>query len=289
MVWSVNVSLWLTAAILIPTSLLVVRLFIIQHDCGHRSFFRNKNVNDWVGSFLGIITFTPYHAWRREHAAHHATSSDLDRRGKAGEIWTMTVDEYREASWARRLKYRLYRNPLVLFGVGPFYHFIIHQRLPFVIAKVCRLERQSIHWTNAALLIYGIAMSFIIGPLTFLALQLPVMTLAGSIGVFLFYVQHQFEDTFWESSENWDYVQAALDGSSHYRLPRLLQWFTGNIGLHHIHHLDLRIPNYNLQSCHNENPEFQDVKQLSLWESLMCINVKLWDEEQRKMVGFSQV
>lgn len=287
MYWSMSVSYWLTLLLALPTSLLVVRMFIFQHDCGHRSFFRSKRANDLVGSILGLVTFTPYHAWRREHAKHHATSGDLDRRGKAGEIWTLTVDEYRESSWWRRFCYRSYRSPLVLFGLGPFYQFVIHQRLAFLIPKAWKAERRSIHQTNLGLLMCASLLSWLIGPWHLLAVQLPIMVLSASIGVWMFYVQHQFEDAFWESSENWDYVRAALDGSSYYRLPRTLQWFSGNIGFHHIHHLDARIPNYHLQACHDNNPEFGTVPQFSFWESLSCIKVSLWDERQKKMVSFA--
>ncbi len=286
MYWSLSISYWLTLLLAVPTSLLVVRLFIFQHDCGHRSFFKSKKANDLVGSFLGIITFTPYHAWRREHASHHATSGDLDRRGKSGEIWTMTVDEFNQAGWFRRLRYRAYRNPLVLFGLGPLYQFVIHHRLAFALPSAWKMERRSINQTNLGLLLTAIALSWLVGPVSFLIVQLPIIGLAAFIGVWMFYVQHQFEEAVWESGENWDYVQAALGGSSYYRLPKILQWFTGNIGLHHIHHLDSRIPNYNLQSCHDTNPEFQQVKQLSLLESLSCAKLRLWDERRHKMVGF---
>ncbi|MFT7641392.1 MAG: omega-6 fatty acid desaturase (delta-12 desaturase) [Pirellulaceae bacterium] len=285
---SLSVSYWLTLLISVPTALFVVRLFIFQHDCGHRSFFKSKRTNDILGAMLSVITFTPYHAWRREHAAHHATSGDLDRRGKSGEIWTLTIEEYYESSWLRRLGYRLYRNPVLLFGLGPFYHFVIHQRLVFIWPKARKLERRSIFLTNLSLLAFAGVLSWIMGPLNFLAVQLPVISIAAVVGVWMFYVQHQFEEAFWESSENWDYVQAALDGSSHFRLPKLLRWCTGNIGLHHIHHLDGRIPNYYLQACHDSNPEFQEVVEFSIMESFACMHVRLWNDELQKMVSFSE-
>lgn len=288
MYFSLSVSYWLTLLISIPTALFVVRLFIFQHDCGHRSFFKSKKTNDFIGAMLSVITFTPYHSWRREHAAHHATSGDLDRRGKSGEIWTLTVEEYYESSWTRRLCYRLYRNPFMLLGFGPFYHFVIHQRLAFVWAKSRKLERRSIHLTNLGLLAFCAAMSWLMGPVNFLLIQLPIISIAAMVGVWMFYVQHQFEEAFWEPSENWDYVQAALEGSSHYRLPKFLQWCTGNIGLHHIHHLDGRIPNYHLQACHDNNPEFQGVIEFSIMESLACLHVRLWSDELQKMVSFRE-
>ncbi len=288
MYWCLSISYWLTLLLAVPTALLTVRLFIIQHDCGHRSFFKSKRANDLVGSLLGILTCTPYHNWRREHALHHATSGDLERRGKSGEIWTLTVEEYRQAHWLLRLKYRLYRNPLILFVFGAPYHFVIHQRLTYLIPKTWKRERRGVHLNNLGLLLAFAGISLLIGPLYTLIIQLPVMTIAATVGVWLFYVQHQYEDAFWER-EDWDYVDAAIAGSSYYRLPKILQWFTGNIGLHHIHHLDSKIPNYHLQKCHNENPAFHEVTQFSLRESIPCMFLKLWDEEQGKMVGFDAV
>lgn len=281
-----SVSYWLTLALAVPSALLMVRLFILQHDCGHRSFFRSRRANDIVGFCLGILTFTPYECWRRQHALHHACSGDLDRRGKAGEILTMTVEEYRSAHWFTRLYYRAYRHPVVLFGIGAFYQFTIHQRFPFQVPKTWKKERRSVHLTNVGILLVVLAGCWAIGPWNFLIIELPVMFLAAGIGVWLFYMQHQYEDAFWERSKNWDFVDAALAGSSYYRLPKILQWFTGNIGLHHIHHLDARIPNYRLQPCHDANPQLQQVHEISLVDGIACISAKLWDEEQGKMVGF---
>jgi omega-6 fatty acid desaturase (delta-12 desaturase) len=273
----------------VPTALLVVRLFIFQHDCGHRSFFRSKTANDAVGFALGMLTFTPYYCWRRQHAMHHACSGDLDRRGKAGEILTMTVEEYRNASWFQRLYYRVYRHPLVLFGFGAFYQFIVRQRFTLQIPKSWKQERRSVHLTNAGLLLIVLTMSWLVGPWEFVLIEVPVMFLAAGIGVWLFYMQHQYEDAYWRRNKSWNYVEAAMAGSSYYRLPKILQWFTGSIGLHHIHHLDARIPNYRLQQCHDANPALQRVHEFSLRDSGACLHAKLWDEEQGKMVGFEAV
>jgi omega-6 fatty acid desaturase (delta-12 desaturase) len=217
---------------------------------------------------------------------HHACSGDLDRRGKSGEILTMTVDEYRSASRVKRLYYRIYRHPLVLFGIGAFYQFVIHQRFTFQVPKSWKKERRGIHLTNAGVILLVLAMCWLIGPFEFMALEIPVMFLASAIGVWLFYIQHQYEDAYWERGEDWSYVEAAMAGSSYYCLPRILQWFTGSIGLHHIHHLDARIPNYRLQDCYDANPALQKAQRFSMLGSSACARVKLWDEKRQKMVGF---
>ena len=286
---SLSVSWWLTLALAFPTAMLVIRLFIFQHDCGHRSFFKSKRANDVVGQLLSMLTLTPYYAWRREHAMHHASSGDLDRRGKAGEIWTLTLQEYREASLWWRFVYRLFRNPIILFCIAPFFQFVVRQRFALELPKEWKRERRNVYLTNIGLLAVFSTAAWSLGLWPVLAVQIPVMAIASSVGVFLFYIQHQYENAFWENNEDWDFVQAALAGSSHLRLPKWLQWFTGNIGLHHIHHLDSRIPNYQLQACHDANPALQDVVELTLWSSFGCANMKLWDEEQQKMVGFDAV
>jgi omega-6 fatty acid desaturase (delta-12 desaturase) len=287
--FALDVSYLLALLLVIPTSLLLVRIFILQHDCGHRSLFRSKRTNDMVGSLLGVLTLTPYHCWRRKHAIHHANSGDLDRRGRGqGEIRVMTVEEYQAADWKTRLKYRLYRNPFVLFCIGPVYEFVVSQRFPSIVPKNWTRERLSIHLTNLASLASVVLLCWLLGTKKFLMIQVPVMVIASQIGVWLFYVQHQYEEAFYERADEWDYVQAALSGSSHYRLPKLLQWFTASIGLHHIHHLDSRIPNYRLQQCYDEQPRLRAGKELTLWRSLRCISYKLWDEEQGKMVGFRE-
>jgi acyl-lipid omega-6 desaturase (Delta-12 desaturase) len=275
---------WVIAPMAVLAGMLLVRAFIIFHDCGHGSFFPSKTANTIVGWITGILTFTPYHHWRREHSIHHATSGNLDERG-TGDIWTLTVREYLAASRWKKLAYRLVRNPLVLFGLGPLFIFIIWQR--FAPANTRPRERREVHLTNLALLLIAIGGSWVFGWKTYLVLQLSVMMVAGGLGLWMFYVQHQFEDGYWEGDSAWDYTAAAMAGSSYYKLPRILQWFSGNIGFHHIHHLNSRIPNYNLEHCHSVNPEFQKVKPVTLFSSLRTLRLRLWDEEQRTMVGYS--
>jgi omega-6 fatty acid desaturase (delta-12 desaturase) len=265
---------------------LMTRIFIIFHDCGHGSFFKSQPWNDALGICCSLFVWTPYYQWRHDHAVHHATAGDLDRRG-VGDITTLTVSEYLARSRWERLVYRLYRHPLILFGIGPLYLFLVAQRIPSSSAK--SRERWSVHWTNGALLLLVTGLALWVGPLPLLLVHLPITVVATAAGVWLFYVQHQFEDTYWESHPNWQYPLAALHGSSYYRLPRVLQWFSGNIGLHHIHHLNARIPNYRLQQCHRENPQFQQVTTLTLWSSFKCIGLTLWDEEQRRLVGFGHL
>jgi omega-6 fatty acid desaturase (delta-12 desaturase) len=220
---------------------------------------------------------------------HHACSGDLDRRGKSGEILTMTVEEYLKAGPWQRAGYRIYRHPFVLFGIGAFYHFVIGQRFTWRVPKTWKKERRGIHVTNAVLLCLGLAMAWLIGPWKLLLIEGPVVFLAAGIGVWLFYMQHQYEDAFWARGKDWDFVTAALSGSSYYRLPKILQWFTANIGLHHIHHLDARIPNYRLQPCYDAHSVFQQAHEFCLRDSIACVRAKLWDEDQRKMVGFDAV
>jgi omega-6 fatty acid desaturase (delta-12 desaturase) len=229
------------------------------------------------------LTFTPYHRWRYDHAVHHATAANLDKRGM-GDVWTLTVEEYLAASPWQRFAYRVFRNPLVMFTVGPFVAFVISQR--FVQGATGKRERYSVYWTNLALLGMAVALSLALGLRAYLLIQLPIMILAGSAGVWLFYVQHQFEDTYWERQAEWDFTSAALEGSSFYKLPRVLQWFSGNIGFHHVHHLSPRTPNYYLEKCHRENPLFQDVEPLTLRASLKSPTLHLWDEEHGRLVGF---
>ena len=280
---SLEWSYWLTLALAIPTTGFLMRIFIIFHDCGHGSFFKSQKANDWVGTICGILTFTPYYQWRRDHAIHHATSGDLDRRG-IGDVTTLTVKEYLALPWHKRLGYRLYRHPLVMLVLGPTFLFLVGHRL--VSPGAGKRERDSVLWTNAALLAITLVLSWAIGPKPLLLVHLPILLLSSTAGVWLFYVQHQFETTTWEHNENWDYARAALYGSSFYRLPKILQWFTGNIGFHHIHHLSPKIPNYELQKCHEENPVFHEATTLTLLASLKSLTLRLWDEEQKKMVGF---
>lgn len=277
------ISWWLTLPLAVLAGALLVRVFIIFHDCGHGSFFRSRAANAFWGFICGMLTFTPYYHWKWEHALHHGTSGDLDRRG-VGDIWTLTVQEYLESSRWKRFAYRIARNPIVLFVIAPFVLFVIWQRFPS--RKASRRERHSVWAMDAAILGVAVIMSMIYGIVPYVILQLTAMLVAGSTGVWLFYVQHQFEDVYWERGEDWDYTAAALRGSSFYKLPRILQWFSGNIGYHHIHHLSPRVPNYHLEACHRSHPMFREVKPVTLLSSLRSITLRLWDESARKLVGF---
>ncbi len=280
---SLSVSWWLTIPLAVLAGGFLIRIFIIFHDCGHGSFFKSRRANAFWGFVTGLISFTPFYQWRKEHSIHHATSGDLSRRG-VGDIWTMTVQEYLEASRLKRFSYRLARNPFFLFLIAPVFLFIVMQRIP--ISKVRDREWYSVWWMNFAILVMVICMSRIYGFVPYLIIQLTATAVAGAAGVWLFYVQHQFEDVYWEHADDWDYTAAAMQGSSYYKLPRVLQWFSGNIGFHHIHHLSSRIPNYHLERCHRSNPLFQQVKPLTLLESLKSLTFRLWDESSRKLVGF---
>jgi omega-6 fatty acid desaturase (delta-12 desaturase) len=283
---SLAVSWWVTLPLAMLAGALLVRVFIIFHDCGHGSFFKSPRVNDVVGFIAGLLTFTPYYHWRWEHAIHHASAGDLDKRG-IGDVWTMTVQEYLEASRWKRFAYRLARNPIVLFVIAPLYLFMIRQRFPSAGANP--RERGSVHWMNLAILGMAAVLSWIYGFKAYLLVQLIVTAVAGGVGVWLFYVQHQFEGVYWERGEEWDYTAAALQGSSFYNLPKILQWFSGNIGFHHIHHLSSRIPNYNLERCHRSHPMFQDVKPITLFSSLKSFKLRLWDEKLKKLVGYRHI
>jgi omega-6 fatty acid desaturase (delta-12 desaturase) len=285
MLWSLSVSYWLTLALSVPTALLVMRLFILQHDCGHQAFFKSKRANDILGSIIGVFTLVPYHYWRRTHAIHHATSGNLDQRS-FGDIDTLTVREYLGLSKTKRLMYRMYRHPLVMTVIGPAYQFVFKHRYPADAPRSWKREWASVHYTNLGLLAVVTIMWLTIGIDRFLLVQVPVTVISGSLGVFLFYVQHQYEDTYWRYRERWDYYAAGLEGSSHYVLPKVLQWFTGNIGLHHIHHVASRIPNYYLQRCFDENPELQKVTELRFWPSIKTLWMTLWDEDEQRLVGF---
>jgi acyl-lipid omega-6 desaturase (Delta-12 desaturase) len=286
MYWVKDVSLWWTIPFAVVAGALLVRIFIIFHDCGHGSYFKSRWANDVVGFVAGVLTFTPYYHWRWEHAIHHGTSGHLDKRG-TGDIWTMTVQEYLDASRWKRFSYRLSRNPVVLFVIAPMVVFVILQRFPS--PKASRRERQSVAWMNLALLCVVAVMSWLYGIGAYLLIQSVAWMVAGAAGIWLFYVQHQFENAYWERGENWDYVAAALQGSSFYKLPRILQWFSGNIGFHHIHHLSPRIPNYYLQKCHEADPVFQCVKPITLLSSLKSLWFRLWDEPAGKLVGYGRM
>jgi acyl-lipid omega-6 desaturase (Delta-12 desaturase) len=280
---SLGVSYWLTALLVVLAGGFLVRVFIIFHDCGHGSFFSSRRANNLWGFITGMLTCTPYYHWRWEHALHHASSGDLDRRG-TGDVWTLTVQEYLQASRWKRFAYRLARNPIILFVLAPVFLFLVKQRFPS--AKAGRRERHSVYWTNLAVLAMATGLSWVFGLRDYLLLQLGVLIVAGSTGVWLFYVQHQFEGVYWERREQWDYCTAALKGSSFYRLPKVLQWFSGNIGFHHIHHLSPRIPNYNLQACHQAEALFQTVKPVTLFASFKSLTFRLWDEQRRRLVSF---
>jgi omega-6 fatty acid desaturase (delta-12 desaturase) len=264
----------------------LVRIFIIFHDCGHGSYLRSRRANDIVGFITGVLTFTPYLHWSWEHAIHHGGAGHLDRRGR-GDIWTMTVQEYIDASPARRLHYRLVRSPLVLFVLAPIFVFLIKHR--FAAAKAPRRARRSVWLTNLGVSVVAVAMSWAFGFSTYAALQAAMLMISGTVGLWLFYVQHQFEGVYWERGEAWNYTAAALQGSSFYKLPRLLQWFSGNIGFHHVHHLSPRIANYNLQKCHERSALFNEVQPIGFWSSLKSLTFRLWDEQERKLVGFGQI
>lgn len=285
MVWSLGVSYWLTLALAVPASGFLLRTFIMFHDAGHGSLFASKRANAWVGRVTGLLVFTPYASWRHSHAVHHATAGDLDRRGE-GDVPTMTVAEYRAAGLPLKLGYRLFRNPLVLFTLGPIWAFTVQPRI-WKRSMRPRI-RNSVILTNVALAVALGALIWLIGWQAFLLVQAPLVLLAGGAGVWLFFVQHQFEDTYWETSERWTYADAALRGSSHLKLPQPFQWFSGNIGLHHVHHLGARVPNYNLQAAHDALEVFHDVPVLTVRDALMAPRLKLWDEERGRIVTFRE-
>jgi omega-6 fatty acid desaturase (delta-12 desaturase) len=282
---TLGVSYLLVLLIAIPASGFLVRTFILFHDCSHGSLLASKRANMWLGTVLGLLVYSPFLRWRHDHAIHHATSGDLDRRG-GGDVRTLTVSEYLALSPRSRLAYRVFRNPVVMFGVGPIVALLVGPRL---VSRSARPRlRRSVIGTNLALAVLIGALCWLIGWQSYLLVQAPTVLLAGSAGIWLFYVQHQFEDAYWESADDWSYADAALRGSSYLKLPKALQFFSGNIGLHHVHHLSARIPNYNLQRAHDENPIFHDVPQLSLADGLRAVRLKLWDEEDRRLVTFAQ-
>jgi omega-6 fatty acid desaturase (delta-12 desaturase) len=282
---ALEVSYLLVLALSLPAAGFLLRTYILFHDCAHGSFLPGKRANAWVGTALALIVYTPFQAWRHSHAMHHATAGDLDRRGD-GDVPTLTVAEYRALPPLKRLGYRLFRNPLVMFGIGPLYAMLIQPRLVSRDARP-RIKR-SVMGTNLALALLVGGACWLMGWREFLMVQGPAALLAAAAGVFLFYVQHQFEDTYWQNSEDWSYDDAALRGSSYLKLPKLLQFFTGNIGLHHVHHLSARIPNYNLQRAHDANPVFHSVPTLSLLDGLRTVRLKLWDEERGRLVTWAE-
>jgi len=281
-----QISLWLAIPIAVINGGLLVRVFIIFHDCGHGSFFKSRRANDILGFITGLLTNTPYQHWKWEHSVHHASSGHLGRRG-TGDVWTLTVEEYIASSRWKKFAYRLARNPIILFLVAPMFLFLVIERFPS--SKASPRAKRSVWIMNGAIFTLALSLIAIFGFLPWLVIQFTTLSVAYTSGVWLFYVQHQFEDTYWEEGDDWDFTDAALQGSSFYKLPKILQWFSGNIGYHHIHHLSPRIPNYNLERCHHSDPMLEDVKPLTLLRSLKSINFRLWDEEGKKLIGFRQM
>ncbi len=279
---------WVTLLLSIPAAGFLVRLFMIQHDCGHGSFFRHRLLNDWTGRVLGVLTCTPYDFWRRSHAIHHATSGNLERRG-IGDIDTLTVKEYLALSRWGRLKYRLYRHPVIMFGVGPAYMFIIQHRFPVGFMRAGWGPWLSTQATNAVLALIAGLLIWQIGLGAFLLVHLPIIILAATMGVWLFYVQHQFEHTLWEDNATWKLHDVALHGSSYYVLPGVLRWFTANIGIHHVHHLCSKIPYYRLGRVLKDNPELGEIGRVTLWDSIKCVRLVLWDESNKKLISFREM
>lgn len=288
LMWAtIGAGYWAGLFLAVPAALLLVRLFIIQHDCGHRSFFRQRLANDWVGRLLGVVTFTPYDYWRHSHALHHAGSGNLDRRG-FGDIDTLTVAEFQALSPLGKLRYRLYRHPLVMFGVGPAYLFLLRHRLPIGMMRGGWRPWLSVMMTNAGIALLIAAVIWVVGIRLFLLIHLPITVMAASLGVWLFYIQHQFERTSWDHDANWTFPEAALHGSSHYDLPAVLRWFTANIGIHHVHHLSSRIPYYRLPEALRDHPHLRQVGRITLMESLRAVKLVLWDEKKRRLVTFKE-
>jgi omega-6 fatty acid desaturase (delta-12 desaturase) len=291
MYWSLNVSYLLTAALLIPTAGVLVRVFIIQHDCGHGSFFRSRWLNDLVGQFCGLLSFTPYAQWRRQHSGHHRHWNNLDRREAGADIYSTcrTVAEYQALSAWDRFTYRALRHPIIAHVLIPPVVFLFLYRIPFDTPKDWGRERRSVYLTNLALIALAATLMMILGIWQVLLVQVPVMALTSMFGVGLFSVQHRFDDVVWARQNEWNSVKASLQGSSYFKLPRVLQWFTGNIGFHHIHHLSPRVPNYRLEACHNSHPALNTVRTLGWRDSFRAIRLMLWDESGRQMVRFADV
>lgn len=283
---SLSYSYWVTLLLSLPAAGLLIRLFIIFHDCGHGSFFNSKKLSDRVGFFLGILSFTPYSRWHHAHLIHHRTAGNLDKRG-VGDIWTLTVKEYQSLSKMEKLKYRIYRNPIIMFGIGAALMFFFSNR--FTRKHFSKKEKMSVYMTNLGIALLATVLSLTIGWKAYLLIQLPVMYFASIAGVYMFYVQHQFDDVIWTENEHWDFKTVALQGSSFFKLPAVLQWFTGNIGFHHIHHLSFRIPNYYLEKCHRESPLFSSIKPITLFKSFRTLRLRLWNEDSQKLVGFNGI
>lgn len=284
--FTLGISWWLTIPLCVLTALFGMRLFIIFHDCGHGSFFTSQTANHILGTICGMFFFTSYWHWRWEHAVHHSTTGHLEKRG-TGDVWTLTVREYIESTRWKKFAYRMVRNPFILFIFAPLFLFLVLERIPS--SKAPTREKYAVYVTNFALAAMVLGGIYLFGLFNYLVIQLVITSIVCSAGVWLFYVQHQFEDTYWENGEEWDYTRAALKGSSFYKLPKILQWFSGNIGFHHIHHLSAKIPNYNLESCHNSHPMFAEIEPLTIRKSLKSVHYRLWDEQQKKLVGYKRV
>lgn len=279
------VSIWLSVALAVLAAGLIVRTFIIFHDCTHGSFYHNKKLNDTLGTITGVLTSFPYEKWKREHSIHHASSSNLDERG-TGDIWMMTIDEYRDASKWQRFAYRAYRNPFVMFGLGPLYLVLVSNRKNRSDAKP--RERNNTYLTNVILVILTIGLIYVVGWQAFLIVHGISLYIAALLGIWLFYIQHTFEDSYFEEEEKWNYVKAAVEGSSYYQLPKFLQWLTGNIGFHHVHHLAPRVPNYHLEAAHDNTPDLKYATTITLWTSLDSLKYRLYDPENNRFVTFKQ-
>jgi len=286
MIKTIEISYWLTLLLSVFAAGFMVRIFIIFHDCGHGSFFKSKRLNKFVGIITGLIVFTPYNKWHYEHKIHHQTVGNLDKRG-VGDVKTLTVNEYLSLSKWQRFLYRLYRNPIFLFGIAPILIFTILQR--FTKKGMTLREKLYVHLSTLAIIVCILLLMYFIGWKTYVLIQLPILYIATAHGVWLFYVQHQFRNVLWTDSENWDYKSTALEGSSMFKLPFLLNWFTGNIGYHHIHHLSPLIPNYNLKKCHKENPIFQQVKPITFFSAFESLYLRLWDEKRQMLIRFNEI
>ncbi|PRD45632.1 fatty acid desaturase [Phyllobacterium phragmitis] len=284
---AVHYGFWWGLLLTIPAAGFLLRLFMIQHDCGHGSFFAHRPTDDWIGRALGVLTLTPYDYWKRAHAIHHASAGNLDERG-VGDITTLTVSEYRALSRWGRFQYRLYRNPIVMFVIGPVWVFLLKQRLPFGMMRSGVKPWISTMATNLAIIVLAAGLIWMIGVVPFLLVHLPIVLLASAAGIWLFYVQHQFEDTQWSEGAEWQFQQSALHGSSFYDLPGALQWLTGNIGIHHVHHLSSRVPYYRLPEVLRDYPELRDIGRITILESLRCVKLVLWDERDKRLISFRE-
>lgn len=280
---SLEYPYWITLLLSLVAAGFLIRIFIIFHDCGHRSFFVSKRANETVGMIMGIIAFTPYYKWHHQHQIHHATSGNLDKRG-IGDVWTMTLDEYQKSSKWDRLMYRAFRNPFIMFTLGPVLVVLIQNRV--TTKKMAKPEKINVYFTNLMILVMAGLIMLMIGIKAYLLIQLPIILIGHSLGIWLFYIQHQFDDVSWERNGEWDYKTSAITGSSFLKLPVVLQWFTGNIGFHHVHHLSSRVPNYYLEKCHNEIELFRQVKPVVFFSTFKALTLGLWDEKNRRMIRF---